>query len=89
MAEHLNCQAIETFLNQIASISRPVAKTEKINDEPVKNGYTASFWDDKRGIGFTVIAWGDGHMKAYLETAGKIGQAEEFGAAMSRALTAT
>ncbi len=58
--EHANCQAIEDFLNEIPSVSRPIIKTERINSLPVHEGYTASYYDKDTGNGFTVIAWGEG-----------------------------
>lgn len=90
MAEHPNAAAIGAFLEQIKSISRPVVATQNINGKPVLNGYTASYYDDEREIGFTVIAWdndleeGKGLFRVIIDDVGRISDAEECGQNASR-----
>lgn len=87
MAEHPNCQAVETFLNAIPSISRPILKTQNIDGKPAHEAYTASWFDQASQIGFTVIASGeDGKFFVVTEGAhgrktyeGNLAQAGQFG----------
>lgn len=78
--EHPNCQAVETFLNQLGDgISRPIVKSEQINGSPVHDCYTASYMDNAKGIGFTVLAFADGNFKVIVEMGGGIDRAASDG----------
>ncbi len=81
MAEHPNCQAIETFLEQFKTPVR-IAKTERIDNEKVRDGYTASFMNNATGVGFTAVAWSDdngNYFKCIIECVGHVGAAARFG----------
>lgn len=83
--EHPNCQAVETFLAELGDkISRPVVSTERINGTSVKEGYTASYMDNDRGIGFTVIAWANGQFKVIIEMGGSTDRAASDGELAAR-----
>jgi hypothetical protein len=83
--EHPNCQAVERFLNALGDgISCPISHTLKINGEPIPDAYTASYMDNARGVGFTVIAWGKGFFKVVIETVGGLDRAESDGARVRR-----
>jgi hypothetical protein len=76
--EHPNCQAIDDFLSAF-KLSRPIAKTERINNEKVENAYTASHFNQDTGVGFTAIAWGNGLFKVIIECVGGISAAKHIG----------
>jgi hypothetical protein len=47
-----------------------VNPTQAIDGTPIKDGYTASCYDNESGVGITVIAWGPQHFKAFTEIVG-------------------
>lgn len=83
--EHPNCDAIDAFLTQL-TVARPIVATERLDGKKVRNGYTASYWDAARGVGFTAVAWGVGQFKVTLECAGSLEKAQEFGRRIARAV---
>lgn len=70
-----------------AQFSPPLkyAKTARINNVAIPDAWTTSGWDDKLGLGFTVLAYG-GAMHAYLEASGRLEEAGHAGRVFARAL---
>ena len=84
MTEHPNCRAIEKFIEPL-KVSLPIAQTERIDDEPVNNGFTSAYFNSKIGVGFTVVAWDNPHnsykpgfLKILVECVGSIDDVERF-----------
>ena len=85
MDEHPNCQAIETFINQFDAAIR-IGKTEHIDGAKADNAYMAAFMNNATGVGFTVVAWGNGNLKCIVECVGQTSQAEHFGKLVAKVI---
>lgn len=84
MAEHPNCQTVERFVEQFKTPVR-IGRTERIDNERVQDGYTASFMNNVIGIGFTAVCWtanDRAHFKVLVECVGTDKDAERFGKLM-------
>jgi hypothetical protein len=79
-----NETAIKTFCDQFAPPLN-YAATQRINNQPVSDAYTTSFWLEKECIGITVLSYGEGNFKAYIEAAGKGDIAESAGQVIAKA----
>lgn len=92
--EHPNCQAVDRFLAAIPSVSRPICRTQNLNEKPVADGYTAAWYDQASGSGFTIIAMNEGDMLLMVERKGekheirpgKLADAEAFAAHVNEKL---
>ena len=89
MSEHPNDVALGSLLEQIASVSRPVVRTERVDGQRVIEGYTTSYMNDKTGLGFTAIAHGpegNARIRIFVEMVGKLPDAVDFGRRIAAAL---
>jgi hypothetical protein len=79
-----NEKAIKTFCDQFEPPLN-YAATQRINNQPVSDAYTTAFWLEQECIGITVLSYGSGNFKAYIEAAGKGDIAESAGKVIARA----
>jgi hypothetical protein len=66
----LNEEIIRAFASAF-NPTPPIVKTERLNGERVKDGWQTAFWDQKHSVGFTAVAYGEGHLRAWVETGGE------------------
>lgn len=83
MADHPNCTAVKEFLAHVPAANSPtVVHTLNWKGKPVANGYTASWSDTTRKLGFTVICYDGGTAEVFLalpEMIGTSADAADFG----------
>jgi hypothetical protein len=80
-----NKAAIQVIADQFDP-PRPVVATERVNEKPVVNGFTTSYWDEQKRIGMTAIASGNGTLRVFLEFGGSVEFAEKVGDVFAKAI---